>query len=173
MRGLVIICLLVVTIPSSYLAQTEREHQKVLMLQATRIDSKITVDGELNEDAWGTTEIVSHFVQKDPDEGKEASERTELRIAYDDSALYVGVRLYDQHAQSIIRRLSRRDDNSDSDRFTLYLDARHDHLTGALFEISAAGVQRDAIISNDNFTDYSWDGIWESAVSVDDAGWCA
>jgi len=149
------------------------DHSKTPTYRATRIDSKIVLDGQLEKEVWNTADVASHFIQKDPDEGKEATEKTELRILYDDAALYVGVRLYDSQPANIVRRLSRRDDYSDSDTFTLYLDPRHDHLTGALFEISSAGVQRDAIISNDNFTDYSWDGIWEAAVRVDDTGWCA
>src|SRR5439155_12944565 len=59
----------------------------------------------------------------------------------------------------------------DADRFTFYVDALNDHLTGAHFEVSAGGVQRDAIISNDTFQDASWDAVWESAVSIDGEGW--
>jgi hypothetical protein len=173
MRGAVLTFLWILIFRGTYFAQIAREHDKVVVLHASRLSSKITLDGELKEDIWSTIEPASHFLQKDPDEGKDASERTEIRIAYDDAALYVGVRLYDSDPKRIVRRLSRRDDYSDSDLFTLYIDPRHDHLTGAIFEISAAGVQRDAIISNDEFTDYSWDGVWESAVSVDDSGWSA
>ncbi len=73
--------------------------------------------------------------------------------------------------KKIVRQLSRRDNYADADRFTLQLSPNHDRLTGAEFEVSAAGVQRDAIISNDVFTDNSWDGVWESAVRIDDEGW--
>ena len=61
----------------------------------------------------------------------------------------------------------------DADRFTFYVDALHDRLTGASFEVSAAGAQRDAIISNDTNRDNSWDAVWESAVSIDEEGWIA
>src|SRR5262249_34492928 len=64
------------------------------------------------------------------------------------------------------------DDFPDADYFTLQLSPNHDGLTGAVFQVSAAGSQRDAIISNDNFQDQSWDAVWESAVSVNDEGWC-
>ena len=56
-------------------------------------------------------------------------------------------------------------------RSLVYLDPHNDHLTGAQFGVSAAGVQRDAIIYNDNFLDATWDAVWESAVEVDDRGW--
>src|SRR5262249_53963198 len=99
------------------------------------------------------------------------SERTELRAVYDDVSIYIGVRLFDREPGKIVRQLSRRDDYADADRFTLQLSPNHDRLTGAQFELSAGGVQRDAIISNDVFMDCSWDGVWESAVRVHDEGW--
>src|SRR5438552_17521808 len=103
-------------------------------------------------------------------EGQNPSERTEVRILSDDSSIYFGVRLFDAEPQKIVRQLSRRDDYADADRLTIQLSPNHDRLTGVQFEVSAAGVQRDAIISNDVFTDNSWDAVWESAVRVDDEG---
>ena len=70
-----------------------------------------------------------------------------------------------------MRRLARRDTVSDADRFTLFLDPHHDHFTGVMFEVSAANVRRDASISNDTSRDDSWDGVWDSAVTVDEDGW--
>lgn len=147
-------------------------HESVQVVQALRTSGKIELDGVLNDEVWAEASPATEFTQRDPDEGRPQTERTELRVAYDDSAIYFGVRLFDSDPQKIVRRLSRRDNYSDADTFTVYLDPHHDHLTGALFEVSAAGVQRDAIISNDVFTDYSWEGVWESAVRIDDAGWC-
>jgi hypothetical protein len=142
-------------------------------VRAARASGPINLDGRLDDAAWQAAEPVGDFVQRDPDEGKPATERTELRVAYDDDALYVGVRLFDSDPGSIARRLSRRDDAADADRFTLYLDPRHDHLTGAIFTVSAAGVQGDSALFNDSWDDSSWDAVWASAVSVDDQGWTA
>ena len=89
------------------------------------------------------------------------------------AALYVGVRLLDCEPARIARQLARRDQNAEADSFSLYLDAHHDHVTGATFSVSAAGVQRDATIYNDSWTDDSWDAVWESAVKIDDSGWVA
>ena len=111
------------------------------------------------------------FTQRDPIEGVDPSERTQIQVAYDDTSVYFAVRLFDKEPQKIVRQLSRRDDNPDADYFILQLSPNHDRLTGALFQVSAAGVQRDAIISNDTFQDQSWDGVWESAVRIDDEGW--
>src|SRR3989441_4561652 len=141
------------------------------VLHAVRASEKIVVDGVLNDAVWMDAPAEWNFTQRDPVEGEKPSERTELRVAYDDTAIYFGVRLFDTEPQKVVRQLSRRDDQADADYFTLQLSPYHDRLTGAIFEVSCTGVQRDAIISNDVFTDYSWEGVWESAVRIDDEGW--
>src|SRR5215471_14973308 len=140
-------------------------------LHAYRTAEKIAIDGVLNDAAWMKAPVESDFTQRDPIEGVDPSERTEIQVAYDDTSIYFGVRMFDKEPQKIVRQLSRRDDNPDADYFILQLSPNHDRLTGAMFQVSAAGVQRDAIISNDVFQDQSWDGVWESAVRIDDDGW--
>ncbi len=132
----------------------------------------IVVDGKLDEEAWQSAVPASGFLQSDPDEGRPATEQTEVRVLYDDRAVYVGLRLFDDHPDEITRRLARRDTVPDADWVMVYLDPHHDHLTGFEFGISAAGEQYDAVIYNDTSDDSSWDGVWESAVSVDEKGWC-
>ena len=140
-------------------------------ITAVRVSEKVILDGVLNDRVWETALPATEFTQRDPDEGKPATERTELRVAYDDFNIYFGVRLFDTEPQKIVRQLSRRDNYADADTFTIQISPYHDRLTGAVFEVSAAGVQRDAIVSNDVFTDYSWEGVWESSVQVDELGW--
>jgi hypothetical protein len=131
----------------------------------------VSVDGRLAEEAWRDAPTAAGFRQRDPDEGQPATEATELRVLYDDSALYVGVRLRDSQPRLIVRQLSRRDVPAEADSFSLYLDPHHDHLTGVTFQVSAAGVQRDSALYDDNFTDDTWDAVWDSAVAVDAEGW--
>ncbi len=140
-------------------------------VRAVRATAAISVDGRLDEDSWSDAPVAAAFLQREPNEGAPASEPTELRLLYDDGALYVGVRLRDGEPQRIARQLSRRDDLAEADSFSLYLDPHHDHLTGALFQVSAAGVQRDAVLYDDNFENAAWDAVWESAVTVDGEGW--
>ncbi|PYS26922.1 MAG: hypothetical protein DMG11_18110, partial [Acidobacteria bacterium] len=137
-------------------------------ITAVRASEKVILDGVLNDRVWEAALPATEFTQRDPDEGKPATERTELRVAYDDFNIYFGVRLFDTEPQKIVRQLSRRDNYADADTFTIQISPYHDRLTGAVFEVSAAGVQRDAIVSNDVFTDYSWEGVWESSVQVDE-----
>jgi hypothetical protein len=142
-------------------------------VRAVRAPAAILLDGRLDDAAWTQAPPATSFKQRDPVEGQPATERTELRIAYDADALYVGARMFDSQASGIVRRLSRRDDEPDADRIVLYLDPRHDRRNGFQFWVSAAGVQRDAVIFNDSWDDFSWDGVWQAAVSVDGQGWTA
>ena len=154
-------------------AQTGASHQAVPVVRSVRATAPIVVDGLLNDEAWLRAPAATSFTQKDPEEGKPVSEATELRIAYDQDALYVAARMHDREPARIARQLSRRDQNAEADMFAVYLDPHHDHVTGAAFAVTAAGVQRDATIYNDSWTDDSWDAVWESAVKIDDTGWSA
>ena len=142
-------------------------------LRASRVESPPVIDGRLTEPAWDLAQKAENFRQRQPEEGRPATERTEVRVLYDNSAIYIGAKLYDSEPDKIARRLSRRDAGADGDKFFFYLDPMHDHLTGASFEVSAAGVESDWIISNDTNEDDSWDAVWECAVSVDSDGWNA
>jgi hypothetical protein len=146
-------------------------HGAVPTVQSIRATTPIVVDGRLDDEAWVRATPATEFTQREPDEGKPATEATELRIAYDDAALYVGVRMKDREPRRIARQLARRDQDAEADSFTIMFDPHHDHLTGASFAVSAAGVQQDATIFNDSSQDQSWDAVWHSAVVVDESGW--
>jgi hypothetical protein len=147
--------------------------ENVKFVQAVRMATALKIDGRLDEEAWSFITPYTDFRQREPYEGDPSTERTELRIGYDNDALYVGVRLFDSHPDEIISRRTRRDGEGDADAVTLYLDPRHDHLTGFMFSVSAGGVQRDGIIFNDWETSADWDGVWTSAVNRDEDGWSA
>jgi hypothetical protein len=141
------------------------------VVRAQRATSPVVVDGRLDEPAWASAPVASGFLQRDPDEGAPATEATELRVLFDDRALYVGARLHDDAPDLIVHQLSRRDAAAEADTFALYLDPHHDGRTGVVLQVSAAGVQRDAAIYDDNYEDDTWDAVWESAVGTDDGGW--
>ena len=154
-------------------AAQSQGHGAVPTVKAARVAEAPRLDGHLDDAVWQQVEPATAFIQRDPDEGQPATERTEVRVLYDTAAIYVGVRLFDREASKIVKRLSRRDDQADADRFTVYLDPHHDHLTGAKFSVSAAGSLADAILYNDTWQDNSWDAVWDAAVSVDEQGWVA
>jgi hypothetical protein len=112
--------LLVLVLPGALRAQGQASTQgaqharPVTISRATRTTAPIELDGKLNESAWASAPVTDSFTQIDPDEGKPASQRTEVRVLYDDTFLYVGARLHD--SGRITGRLGRRDmDFGDSD----------------------------------------------------------
>ena len=142
-------------------------------VRAVRAAQPLTIDGFLLEPMWQSAERVTGFLQRDPKEGEAASESTVVYIAYDDAALYIAARLYDSHPDSIVARLARRDQGTNSDRFTVYIDPYHDKRSGFYFGITAAGTLHDGTLFNDEWDDDSWDGVWEGKVSRDSLGWTA
>ena len=142
------------------------------VLTAIRTSEPIKIDGKLTEQVW-QRRGESQLIQRQPDEGAPASEKTEVWIAYDENALYVGVKLYDNHPDSIVGRLARRDEAAESDDLTIGIDAAHDRRSGLYFAVNSAGAIGDGTLSNDVDTDGSWDGIWQVGVSTERWGWCA
>ena len=143
------------------------------VVRATRLASPVTVDGQLSEQAWNGLEAFTALIQRDPVEGAPPSQRTEVRVAYDDDALYVGARLYDTAPDSVVARLARRDASIASDRFAVYLDPYRDKRTGYYFMINAAGTMYDGTLSNDVDDDKAWDGVWSGSARPDEQGWTA
>jgi len=145
--------------------------REITVSRAVRASGPIRLDGKLDEATWAAAPVTDGFTQIDPDEGKPASQRTEVRVLYDDEALYVGVRLHD--TGPITARLGRRDmPLGDSDWFGLMIDSYFDHRTAFGFDVNPAGVRRDEIKTID-VDDNSWDAVWEVATSIDSAGWTA
>ncbi len=140
-------------------------------VRAIRLSSPVLVDGVLDEAVWQSGPPISNFTQRDPDEGAPSSQRTEVRIAFDDDALYVGARLYDTAPDSILAVLTRRDNFVPGDQFALFLDPLHDRRSGYYFMMSAAGTQFDGTLLNDSWDDDSWDGVWQGKARVDSLGW--
>ncbi|HEY2376362.1 MAG TPA: DUF5916 domain-containing protein [Gemmatimonadaceae bacterium] len=141
---------------------------------AVRREGRVTLDGTLDEPAWRAATPITEFTQLDPDEGRPASQRTEVRFLFDDDALYVGAKMYDTMGPAgIITRLVRRDASFDSDYFQLVIDAYHDHLSRAFFEVDPSGSQADRIGIGNSCCDNSWDPIWEAATRIDPDGWTA
>jgi hypothetical protein len=139
--------------------------------RAARATGTIRLDGKLDEPAWAAAPVTDAFTQIDPEEGRPASQRTEVRVLFDDDALYVGVRLHDNGP--IKARLGRRDmDLGDSDWFGVMIDSYHDHRTAFGFDVNPAGVRRDEVKTIDQ-DDNSWDPVWDVATESDNAGWTA
>lgn len=140
-------------------------------LRAARRSAPVTIDGRLDDPAWQQAEVASGFVQKRPIEGNPAEHPTEVRVLFDDDAIFVGARMYDTEPRTIARQLVRRDDIGNADWFAVGFDPRLDQRTGYAFIVSAANVQRDEYLYNDGESDGAWDAVWTSAVQLDSLGW--
>lgn len=140
---------------------------------AVRLKGTIKIDGKPDEIAWQDAPVIDQFTQFNPDEGKPPTQRTEVRILYDDDALYIGAWLYDSQGKAgITGRLVRRDQAGDGeDLFQVIFDTFHDHQGRTRFEINPVGVRNDATGSGTQNPDASWDPIYEAATSIDDKGW--
>ena len=142
-------------------------------VRASRAGGTIELDGRLTEAAWSVASAVTDFTQREPDEGAPATERTEVRVLYDDDALYVGARLYDRSPDSVRTQLARRDRVVSADRFIVFLDSYYDRRTGFFFGINAAGTLYDGTLYNDDWNSDTWDGVWQGSALRDSLGWTA
>lgn len=137
---------------------------------AFKLENPINLDGILDEAIWKNTPI-NEFIQRDPNQGEPSTELTHVWVAYDDSYIYVGARLYDSKLDELDMSLARRDSWHDSDWFTFYVDPYLDRKTGYYFAVNAGGSMRDGVFYNDSWNTDSWDGIWEAKTSVNGDDW--
>ena len=142
-------------------------------VQATRTALPPVLDGKDEDAVWSSAPPIDAFLEAKPTEGAQPQLRTEARVAYDEHNLYVFVRAFDPHPDSIVSLLSRRDDQTASDYISLMLDPYHDRRTGFEFSVNPAGVKTDFAIYNDGDEDVAWDAVWDAATRVDSLGWTA
>jgi hypothetical protein len=153
-------------LPAAAEGPAERE------VKALRTHEQIRVDGLLSEFVWQGAG-AGGFIQRNPLDGKPASEATEVWLAYDDKALYVAARMHDAEPAKIVGLLGRRDDDLESDWFTFAVDPYLDRRSGFAFAVNPAGSMIDKTLFNDEWDDSTWDGVWEGAARVDGQGWTA
>lgn len=149
-------------------------------LQATRINEKINIDGNLKEGAWANVPIAKDFLFRWPTPGKAATEQTEVKVMYDDYAIYVGAHLLESQPDSIMKSLTKRDNNGNCDWFFITFDTYMDGQNGLGFGVTTANVQFDMKYSiananqnngDDDGEDINWDAVWKSAVQMSKDGW--
>lgn len=144
-----------------------------LTATAIKADRPPEIDGSDVDPIWQRAQRYSAFRQFEPKVDVDPSFRTEFRAAYDDKNLYVFVRMFDPHPDSIMRALSRRDVRGPSDQIKLLIDSYDDKRSGYEFAVNPDGVKRDFAMSNDGNEDGSWNGIWDVATKIDADGWTA
>lgn len=139
----------------------------------SRAGGEIKIDGVLDEESWRTAEVITNFRQQEPNEGAEASERTEVRVLFDDKNLYIGIRAFDSEAgKTNARELVRDASFSNDDKVEILLDTYHDRRNAFRFAVNPLGVQQDALITDEGRdVNLSWDTSWITESSRDADAW--
>jgi hypothetical protein len=172
-----VVCIALMVSPAA-VAQTGQVNDSsgtLRRLQAVHAAGKITLDGTLDEPAWADASLANHFIQNEPREGEPATFDTEVRILYDNDALYFGVFAKDDEPARIIVNDLKKDFNTGSgDGFLIILDTFHDQRNGYQFAINPAGAKWDAQMVNEGReNNANWDGIWDVATRIVETGWYA
>ena len=142
-------------------------------LQATRTSTPPKLDGLLDEAVWQTAPIATKFYEYEPTPGPVEKHPTEVRVLYDDNAIYIGAIMHDVSQDSILRELSNRDNIGNSDWFGVFFDTYNDHLNAYEFIVTSGGVQFDARQSPTNGEDDTWNAVWDSRTALRGTDWVA
>lgn len=147
-------------------------------LPAVKTDHTIKIDGKLDDAAWSEAAVAKDFIQNFPKAGEPGTLRTEVKILYDNTSIYIGALLHDD--PSLIRKqLTERDEEqqTDADYFSVFFDTYHDNQNGFQFLVTSANVQSDARLSASftgdfgEYGDKTWNAVWESQTTITNQGW--
>ena len=145
-------------------------------LQAMRIPagSAVELDGSLDDAVWARATPITQFRQQEPVEGGEPSEPTEIRVLYDDEALYIGAMLYDANPEGILAYQRQRNAGlGTDDRFMWIISTFDDNRTGYFFETNPAGLLGDGLIEGGGGFNKRWNGLWNMRTRILENGWSA
>jgi len=158
----VVLGLLAWLAPAVAFAQLDYETvRRERRIEAVKTASPLTIDGALDEAAWREAPVAAGFLQNEPDEGEPATQQTEVRVVYDEQALYLGIFARDSSPGEIIVGDLKKDfDTARTDMFQVVLDTFHDERNGYMFAINPMGAKWDAQMVNDGRdTNVNWDGL--------------
>ena len=173
MRAIVMAAALSAAFSARSLGAQQATGPDVAPATAIRADRAPVIDGREDDPVWQGAPATSEFLEFKPNEGKAPRFRTEFKAAYDERNLYVFVRAFDPHPDSIMTALTRRDVRGPSDQLKVMIDSYDDRLSGFEFAVNPVGVKRDYAMYNDRDEDETWDGIWDVGTRIDSTGWTA
>ncbi|WP_281323278.1 DUF5916 domain-containing protein [Flavobacterium aestivum] len=164
MKNLILVC---------FLFQCILGFSQKKTLQTKFTSEKIILDGKLDEVIWQSVPIATNFVMFQPDNGKPIPEnkRTEVRVLYDNEAIYIGALLYDNEPNKILKEITPRDDFGAADFFGIFINGYNDGQQNFQFFVNAPNGQADCLATDSNGEDYSWDSVWDSKTLMTSFGW--
>ena len=141
---------------------------------AQRVSEVPKIDGFLNDPVWEGKSIATNFLMFEPGDGTPSREThpTEVKIVYDDNAIYIAAYMLDNEPERILRQFTQRDNIGQSDFFQLDINTYNDGENQTRFIITSAGTLADAKMSGER-EDYSYNVVWEGEISYDAKGWYA
>jgi hypothetical protein len=142
---------------------------------AVRTSEPIVIDGRFDEESWAAAAVVTNLIQRDPIEGAAPTERTEIRILYDNRQIYFAVTCYDSNPAGIVATELRLDDDMETDDiFEIMLDTFHDHRNGYRFRVNPLGTRQDQFVGNEGESrNNNWDEKWDASARITEEGWVA
>lgn len=145
--------------------------KKTLKTQFTT--EKIIIDGKFDEQSWNTAQIATDFLMISPDNGKQIAKEkaTEVKVIYDNDAIYIAATLYDDEPSKIRKELTLRDNFATAEHFGVFLNGFNDGQQEFRFFVSSAGVQQDLLYTESFGEDLSFNAIWDSKVAITSFGW--
>ena len=147
--------------------------QKKVLQTKFITEGNIIIDGKIDEKIWETVPEATNFIMFDPDNGKPIPEekKTDVKVLYDNDAIYIAAFLYDNEPNKILKEITKRDEFGTSDIFGVFINGFNDGQQDFDFFVNAADGQSDCISTNTNGEDYSWDAVWKSKAVITDKGW--
>ena len=145
------------------------------VLKTSLTTENIKIDGIIDETAWKSVEPATDFISFQPDNGNPIpqSKKTEVKILYDNNAIYISAIMFDDEPNKILKEFVLRDDFGAADFFGVFINGFNDGQQDFRFLVSASNGQADCQASDNQGEDYSWDAIWESQTKITDFGWVA
>ena len=143
------------------------------VVRAIRVEESPVLDGNLDEAIWRQVPVISDFLQRDPREGEPATEKTEVKIIYTNTAIYFGVVCYDSEPERIIAKERARDDTLQTDdTFEIILDTFYNRKDGFLFRTNPLGTKFESWITEEGRRqNANWDEKWGVAANITEEGW--
>lgn len=168
-----VILFLVASGPFQQLPEGGRQAQPVFQARAVRAALPPGIDGEVEDAEWAGASVFTDFIQFEPQRGEPSPFRTEVRLLYDSTHVYVAFKGWDPGA--LTAQLTRRDsDLANDDVFVVLLDTFRDRQSAYVFAVNPLGTQADARVVNDGrTTDITWDAEWEAQARIQEWGWSA
>jgi hypothetical protein len=141
-------------------------------IKINRVQNAPKIDGLLNDEAWKNANTATDFVMFKPENGTKEPDniKTEVKIVYDDEAIYFGAYLHDDKPNEIPMEFETRDRFGNADFFLVAINPSNDGINSSEFAVMSTGNQNDANVTS-NGEDWSWNAVWDSKVSLVDDGW--